>query len=246
MTITNPIAVPVDDMVKLEACAKREGTEGAIARVLVQLVREFVTAAPEKSTPIPSEASIAVAAAIEAAPAFFEEMRRQNQLKRTQMQAIIQKARDAVYAAQAEAPVDTTWQLVPRDSRQINKPLHDLICSLIGTPLEKFLKYDPERKVVDYSANMAHLSMVVDLTEFMGIPGSGFEFAWYYSRSDAAARLQKAKKVLAAAIEEMHLLGGPGLAPDSAVQAFYEARERVVAAEAALLPYSPEMVPVKA
>ncbi len=121
--------------------------------------------------------------------------------------------------------------------------LNALLCELVGSDEQHFLKYDVERKVVDYAANINHLSCVVDLTRFMALPGSGFQWVAYFATSPAGKRVRAAKKALITATDDIQLLGGGGMAHDSAIAAFDAAKKEFAEAEAALLKYAPGTVP---
>ncbi len=151
------------------------------------------------------------------------------------------KAYHDVYAK--EVPQTERWERV---KQVVDPQLFTFLSDVVGGYPEQFLKYDESRGTVDPDPNVDNLKIIVDLTKLMAIPTSGWNYVAYYYRSEPGVRARLARKALAAASDDINALGGPGMAADSVVEAFYRAKAEYEAATLQLLEYIPGHAPVKA
>ncbi len=166
---------------------------------------------------------------------------REKEEQRLHESTAMAKAVAKANAAHAAPPSHT---MEPRGPHGDNADLYQFLCNAVGATEEQFIKYDGMRGVIDPDPSVDSLKVLVDLTELMAIPGSGFEFCAYWYRSPEGVRLRAAKKAMITAADEIQLLGGPGVASDTAVQAFYDAKAAYTVAQSKMLQYNPHEVPV--
>ncbi len=143
-----------------------------------------------------------------------------------------------------KVPQTERWELA-RLKQAVDSQLFMFLCDAVGGYPDQFLKYDESRGTVDPDPNVDNLKIIVDLTKLMAIPTSGWNYVAYYYRSEPGVRARLARKALAAASDDINALGGPGMAADSVVEAFYRAKAECEAATEQLLAYVPGHALVK-